>query len=382
MLVLVLNPGSSSLKYAVWQFDSGNLKASGQEVLRGAVERIGESEVTDHAVALESIVKELSSLLGERKLEAIGHRVVHGGRFTGPVLIDSEVIRYLELLNPLAPLHNVPAVLCIHAATRTWPQVSQVAVFDTSFHRTLPEHVWRYALPQGLCRQYGIRRYGFHGISVEHVGQRAARMLGIPWEKFDGVIAHLGNGASVTAVHGGQSVDTSMGFTPLEGLVMGTRSGDVDPGILIFLLRQGLCAEELDNLLNRDSGLKALAGDNDMRTITTSAATGDKDAQLALETAAHRLVRYIGGYHVTCGGANAIVLTGGIGENSAPFRTRVLEKLAPLGVKIDPVVNETVVGLKEARVVSAPESSIPVLVVPTDEQAAIAKATVAVVSTQ
>ncbi|MCW2134194.1 acetate kinase [Arthrobacter sp. VKM Ac-2550] len=306
--------------------------------------------------------------------------MVHGGgRFTGPVLIDIEITRALELLNPLAPLHNPPAVLCIRAATRAWPNVPQVAVFDTSFHRTLPEHTWRYALPDGLYRRHGIRRYGFHGISVEYVGRRAAGLLGVPWANFDGVIAHLGNGASATAVRGGRSVDTSMGFTPLEGLMMGTRSGDVDQGVLVFLLRQAYSADELDNLLNRDSGLKAVAGHNDMRAITDAAAAGDEEAELALEMAAHRLARYIGGYHVACGGAKAVVLTGGIGENSAPFRAKVLGKLEPLGIRADPDANEAAGGTEEARSVSAPDSAIPVLVVPTDEQAAIAEATAAVV---
>ncbi|NKX53983.1 acetate/propionate family kinase [Arthrobacter mobilis] len=380
MLVLVINSGSSSLKYSVRLMDADNPDGGGRRIAGGVVERIGEDEVADHTQAFGVASRELQDALGGQALDAVGHRVVHGGeRFTGPVLIDNEITRSIERLNPLAPLHNPPSVLCLRAAVQQWPRVPQVAVFDTAFHRTLPEPAWRYALPDGLYRRYGIRRYGFHGTSVEYVGRRAAALLNVPWEKFDGVVAHLGNGASVTAIQGGRSVDTSMGFTPLEGLVMGTRSGDVDPGILIFLLREGYGADELDSMLNRNSGFKALAGHNDMRAITEAAAGGDEQAGLALEIAAHRLARYIGGYHVACGGARAVVLTGGIGENSAAFRARVLAKLAPLGISLDTAANEAAAGLDEGRTISGPGSAIPVLVVPTDEEAAVADATAAVV---
>ncbi|NKX52466.1 acetate kinase, partial [Arthrobacter deserti] len=251
-----------------------------------------------HAQAFELAAGQLADVLEGRTVDAVGHRVVHGGvRFTAPALIDDEVPGAIERLNPLAPLPNPPGVQCIRAAVRAWPGVPQVAVFDTAFHRTLPEHAWRYALPDELYRRHGIRRYGFHGTSVEYAGRRAAGLLGVPWEEFDAVVAHLGNGASVTAGRGGRSVDTSMGFTPLEGLVMGTRPGDVDPGILVFLQREGYGADELDGMLNRASGLKALAGHNDMRAITDAAAAGDGAASLALDIAAHRLARYIGGYH-------------------------------------------------------------------------------------
>lgn len=381
MLVLVLNAGSSTLKYSVRRFDPDRPAVGGEKIAKGSVEQIGEGDVADHAEAFGIVGAELAEALGGRSVDAVGHRVVHGGeRFTGPVLVNNEITRAIERLNPLAPLHNPPGVLCIRAATRAWPKVPQVAVFDTSFHRTLPEEAWRYALPDELYRQYGIRRYGFHGTSVEYVGRRAAGLLGVPWEEFDGVVAHLGNGSSVTAVRRGRSVDTSMGFTPLEGLVMGTRSGDVDPGVLIFLLRQGYGADELDALLNRESGFRALAGHNDLRSITEAAAAGDEEASLALDLAAHRLARYIGGYHVACGGARALVLTGGIGANSAPFRARVLDRLGPLGIALDPAANEAAAGPDEARTVSAPGSAFPVLVVPTDEEAAIAQATAGVVA--
>ncbi len=383
MLVLVLNAGSSSLKYSVRRFDPGQACAGGVRIAKGVVEQIGEGEVADHVQAFDIVSGELAEVLGGRTLDAVGHRVVHGGeRFTGPALVDNEIIRAIEQLNELAPLHNPPGVQCIRAAIRAWPKVPQVAVFDTSFHRTLPEHAWRYALPDELYRRYGIRRYGFHGTSVQYVGQRAADLLGVPWEEFDGVVAHLGNGASVTAVHAGRSVDTSMGFTPLEGLVMGTRSGDVDPGALVFLLRKGYDADGLDSLLNRHSGFTALAGHNDMRAITEAAAAGNEEADLALETAVHRLARYIGGYHVACEGAQAVVLTGGVGENSAPFRARLLAKLGPLGIKLDPAANEAATGVEEGLRISTPDSAIPVLVVPTDEERAIAEATLLVVGTR
>lgn len=380
MLVLVLNAGSSSLKYSVRRFDPECPFAGGERIAGGLVERIGEGEVADHARAFEIVRGELAESLPGRTPDAVGHRVVHGGeRFTGPALIDDEVIDAIERLNALAPLHNPPGALCIRAATEAWPSVPQVAVFDTSFHRTLPEHAWRYALPEELYRRYGIRRYGFHGTSVHYVGRRAAQQLGLPWEEFNAVIAHLGNGSSVTAVRGGRSVDTSMGFTPLEGLVMGTRSGDVDPGVLVFLQRRGYGPDEIDDLLNRDSGFKALAGHNDMRAITRAAAAGNAEAELALETATHRLARYIGGYHVSCGGARAVVLTGGIGENSAPFRARLLARLGPLGIRLDAAANREAAGPQEPRVISTPDSSILVLVVPTDEEHSIAEATVAAV---
>ncbi|MFI8411550.1 acetate/propionate family kinase [Paeniglutamicibacter gangotriensis] len=380
MLVLVLNAGSSSLKYSLRRFDPTQPGAGGVKLAKGNVEQIGESEVADHLQAFDIVSGELAEVLGGRAVDAVGHRVVHGGeRFTGPALIDNEIIRAIEQLNELAPLHNPPGVQCLRAATRAWPKVPQVAVFDTSFHRTLPEPAWRYALPDELYRRYGIRRYGFHGTSVHYVGQRAAEMLGVPWEKFDGVIAHLGNGASVTAVKHGRSVDTSMGFTPLEGLVMGTRSGDVDPGVLLFLLRKGYDADKLDSLLNRDSGFKALAGHSDMRAIAEAAAAGNEEAELALETAAHRLARYIGGYHVACTGAQAVVLTGGIGENSATFRARLLAKLGPLGISLNAAANEDATGVEEGLRISTLDSAIEVLVIPTDEERAIAEATLALV---
>ncbi|MEV8183682.1 acetate kinase [Specibacter sp. NPDC078692] len=374
MRVLVINSGSSSLKYQVRDTDTNEVAAN------GLIDRIGEGAggPADHGEAMNQVAAALDSELAQKPLDAVGHRVVHGGeRFSEPVLINNEITRAIERLNPLAPLHNPANVLGIRAITAKWPTMPQVAVFDTAFHRTLPEHAWRYAVPDELYRQYGIRRYGFHGTSHQFVTGRAAELLEIPVEKFNAVVAHLGNGVSLTAIQGGASIDTSMGFTPLEGLVMGTRSGDVDPSILVFLQRQGLSADDIDTMLNKESGLKALAGNNDMRAIVEAAAAGDARARVALDITSYRLAKYIGGYHVAVGGAQALVFTAGIGENSADFRALVASRLGALGVKLDDAAN--LVRSGDPRVISAPDSLIPVLVVPTDEEQAIAEASAAVV---
>ena len=368
MLVLVINSGSSSLKYQVRD------TANGELLVKGIIDRIGEEAVPDHGAALEELSRRLPDALGGRSIDAVGHRVVHGGeRFSEPVLINNEIVRSIERLSPLAPLHNPASARGIRAVHDKWPKIPQVAVFDTAFHRTLPEQAWRYALPNSLYRKYGIRRYGFHGTSYGFVAPAAARFLGIDPGEFNAVIAHLGNGASVTAIRDGRSIDTSMGFTPLEGLVMGTRSGDVDPSILVFLLREGYDADSLDNLLNRESGLLALGGASDMRTLTEAAEGGDEAAAMALNVAAYRLAKYIGAYHVAVEGAQALVFTAGIGENAWEFRELTVNRLAALGITLDPEANRK--RGSEARLISTAESAIPVLVVPTDEEEAIAEAT-------
>ena len=383
MLVLVINSGSSSLKYQVRDV------AAGTVLTEGLIEKIGMGNggggdgepvgPRDHAEALEQVDAAIHQELGGLELGAVGHRVVHGGeRFSEPVLVDNEITRAIERLNPLAPLHNPANVLGIRAITKKWPKMPQVAVFDTAFHRTLPEHAWRYAVPDELYTNHGIRRYGFHGTSHEYVARRSAALLDLPIEEFDAVIAHLGNGASVTAIRGGHSVDTSMGFTPLEGLVMGTRSGDLDPSILVFLGRAGWSPEDIDTMLNRESGLKGLAGNNDMRSVVEASEAGDERASMALAVASYRLVKYIGGYHVAVGGAKALVFTAGIGENSQQFRAQVADRLGALGIELDGGLNAE--RSKEPRVISTKSSAIPVLVVPTDEERAIAEATAAVVS--
>ncbi|GAB3543058.1 acetate kinase [Arthrobacter tecti] len=372
MIVLVINSGSSSLKYQLRD------TSSGKRLAEGIVERIGDTShggPADHQEAFERAAKSVDWALDGKTIDAVGHRVVHGGeRFSEPVLINNEIIRAIERLNPLAPLHNPANVQGIRAIAEKWPEMPQVAVFDTAFHRSLPQHAWRYAIPDDLYKKYGIRRYGFHGTSFEYVTQRTAALLGMEAAQFTGVIAHLGNGASVTAVQNGRSIDTSMGFTPLEGLVMGTRSGDIDPSILLFLLREGYSEQELDQLLNRESGLLGLTGHNDMRSVEEA---GDATGETALEIASYRLAKYIGGYHVAVGGAQGLVFTAGIGENSWRFRERVVKRLGALGVFIDDAENQKKSG--SPREISSEDSAFPVLVVPTDEEAAIAEATAAVV---
>lgn len=369
MLILVINSGSSSLKYQVRDTETEEVLTS------GLIERIGISEIKDHGQALDIVASSIEEVLGDREIEGVGHRVVHGGeRFSEPVLINNEITRAIERLAPLAPLHNPAAVLGIRAITAKWPNLPQVAVFDTAFHRTLPEHVWRYAVPDELYSKFGVRRYGFHGTSHDLVTGLAADYLDVERENFKAVICHLGNGASVTAIKGGVSVDTSMGYTPLEGLVMGTRSGDLDASIVTqLIMREEFTAEEMDTLLNKKSGLLALAGDSDMRAVTDRVAQGDEQAELALTAAAYRLSKYIAGYHVAVGGAQAIVFTAGIGENSIVFRERVCKPLEVLGAKLDPELNA--IRSPEVRRISTEDSAITILVAPTNEEAAIAGAT-------
>jgi acetate kinase len=381
MLVLVVNCGSSSLKYQVREVVPAPAGETGGEVLTsGLIENIGGPAIRDHTQALELLAGRLGDELGGRTIDAAGHRVVHGGeRFSAPVLVDNEIIRAIDRLAPLAPLHNPAHVLGLRAVQKKWPSLPQVCVFDTAFHRTMPEHAWRYAIPEDMYARYGMRRYGFHGTSHDYVTGRAAQFLGVPREQFDGVVAHLGNGASVTAIKGGRSYDTSMGYTPLAGLVMGTRSGDLDPSVVTAIMRRdpAMTPEKLDAMLNKESGLKAIAGDHDMRAVQEAADGGDERAELALEMTAYRLAKYIGGYHVAVGGARALAFTAGIGENAAPFRRRVCDRLGALGVRIDDDANA--VRSQEVRRISAPGSALEVLVVPTDEERAIAEATAALV---
>ena len=377
MLVLVINSGSSSLKYQLRELADDGTDAPVPVLAQGLVERIGVpgSGVPDHAAALEQVEAELAEATGGRTIDAAGHRVVHGGeRFTAPARVTNEVIRAIERLAPLAPLHNPAAAQGLRAMAERWPDMPQVVVFDTSFHQTMPREAWQYALPDEVYTEHGIRRYGFHGTSHDLVTGLAAEHLGIPRGEFRAVVLHLGNGASATAIRDGVSVDTSMGYTPLAGLVMGTRSGDLDPSVVTHLMRNhGYDAEELDTLMNRRSGLLGLGGEADMRQVLENAASGDGRARNALDVASYRLAKYVGGYHVAVGGAQAIVFTAGIGENSAPFRARVLDRLEALGVAYDAEANRARVA--GPHTISAPESAIPVLVVPTDEEQAIARLT-------
>ena len=373
--VFVLNTGSSSVKYRVVDAVSGEVAAT------GLIDRIGEpgSDTPDHRAAITRILDELS----EVPIDAVGHRIVHGGdRYVTATVIDDEVERGIEALAPLAPLHNPPGLLGIRAAQAALPALAQVAVFDTAFHATIPAAARTYAIDAELAAAHGIRRYGFHGTSYRIVSERTAAFLGRPLDELRMIVLHLGNGASAAAISGGRSVDTSMGMTPLEGLVMGTRSGDLDPAVLLYLQRNaGLDVDELDTLLNRRSGLLGLAGHSDMREITTAAEAGDGRAELALAVYLHRLRHYIGAYTAELGGLDALVFTAGVGENSAAVRARTVEGLGVLGLEVDAAANAS--GERGPRRISpvsaaAASAQVPVLVIPTDEELQIARETAAV----
>ena len=404
MLVLVVNCGSSSIKYQVREVTTADeptdpytssMPAINENVplarategvetdeiiTKGLIQNIGTSEIKDHTQALEILAERLDDELGGRTIDAAGHRVVHGGeRFSAPVLVNNEIIRAIERLAPLAPLHNPASALGLRAIQKTWPHMPQVCVFDTAFHRTMPEKAWRYAIPEEMYVMHGMRRYGFHGTSHDYVTGKACDVLGIPREQFNAIVAHLGNGASVTAIRNGESFDTSMGYTPLAGLIMGTRSGDLDPSVVTAMLDRNpaMTAKELDRILNKESGLQGISGDSDMRAVEQRAADGDEKAQLALDMAAYRLAKYIGGYHVAVGGAQALIFTAGIGENSPEFRAQVCNELGALGIALDPELNASPEG--EVARISTRESAIEVLVISTDEERAIAEATAALV---
>jgi acetate kinase len=376
--VLVLNAGSSSLKYQLVVPESGHVLAS------GTVERIGEGGggPADHAEALQQMQQRLRDDgvdLQAVGLRAVGHRVVHGGPdFSDPVLVDDEVLSRVRDLVPLAPLHNPGAITGIEAAQEAY-DVPQVAVFDTAFFSDLPAAAATYALPRDLAREHRLRRYGFHGTSHRHVAGATADLLGRPLADLDQVVLHLGNGCSASAVHGGRAVDTSMGLTPLEGLVMGTRSGDVDPGLHAFLHREaGLSLDEVDKLLNKRSGLQGLAGVNDFREVVRRKDAGDDDARLAFDVFVHRLKHYVGAYLAQLGRLDVLVFTAGIGQNSPPVRAAVVEGLGGLGLSVDPERNEA--RSSEARVISPDGSPVTVAVVPTNEELAIARQAAEVLS--
>jgi len=370
--VLVVNAGSSSLKYEVLDAEAG------ASVVAGLVERIGVpgSPVPDHTAALADVLEDLDA----ESIDAVGHRIVHGGTvFVQATIIDDAVEAEIERLAVLAPLHNPPGLLGIRAARVALPFVPHVAVFDTAFHATLPPVAYTYAIDADVASRYQVRRYGFHGTSYRYVTRRAAELLGRPLEELRLVVLHLGNGASAAAVEGGRSINTSMGMTPLEGLVMGTRSGDLDPAVLVHLQRVGgFDASALDDLLNRSSGLKGLGGHSDMRDLITAIEGGDEAAALAFEVYVHRVQRYIAAYAADLGGLDALVFTAGVGENSALVRARSVERLGFFGVAVDEGLNA--VRSTVPRVISAQGSPVAVLVVPTNEELQIALDTVAVVA--
>ncbi|KXO90227.1 acetate kinase [Tsukamurella pulmonis] len=373
--VLVLNSGSSSLKYQLLHPETGEV------VHGGIVERIGESEVPDHKAALRRVFEEfagrgldLTDGAGTPAgIAAVGHRVVHGGRsFHSPTLIDDHVLAEIRRLSSLAPLHNPANAQGIEVARELLPGVKQVAVFDTAFFYDLPPAAATYAIDRELATEHALRRYGFHGTSHEYVSQRAAAFLGRPDAEVNQIVLHLGNGASASAVRGGRAVDTSMGLTPLEGLVMGTRSGDIDPGLVLHLARTiGMTIDEIDDLLNRRSGLRGISGENDFRALRTLIENGDEHARLAYDVYIHRLRRYIGAYLVDLGRVDAITFTAGVGENAAQVRADALAGLEGFGIVVDPERNAGRV--TEPTWISPDEAPVAVLVIPTNEELAIAR---------
>ncbi len=392
MRILVLNAGSSSIKFELFRMPEETVDArgllqrigepQGELACRiGATERKLERPVPDHAEGLRLILDTLTDtahggFADLAEITAVGHRVVHGGEaFHEPALIDDDVERAIEAHVPLAPLHNPPNLLGIREARKALPGVPQVAVFDTAFHQTMPPVAFRYAVPGALYEQARLRRYGFHGTSHRYVSERAAAMLGRKLQDVNLVTCHLGNGCSMAAVRGGRSVDTSMGLTPLEGLVMGTRSGDIDPAVAAYLERvQGLTLQQIDALLNKQSGLLGLSGlSNDMRALLAAEAQGNERAKLAIDVYCYRIRKYVGAYTAVLGEVQALVFTAGVGENSAPIRERVLTGLGPLGYRLDPERNRSA-ARRETDIATA-DSPSRILVVPTAEELVIARDT-------
>jgi acetate kinase len=358
MRILVLNCGSSSVK---WRVYDGDVPAEG-----GLLER-----VVDHSDA----VTDLAHGLDLSGLDAVGHRMVHGGlRFSAPTLIDDNVVRTVTDLVPLAPLHNPPNLAGVRVARRLLPDLPQVAVFDTAFHRTLPPEAATYAIDVEVAAENGIARYGFHGTSHSYVSRRTAALLDRPLSEVNTISLHLGNGASACAVRGGHSVATSMGLSPLEGLVMGTRSGDIDPAVVFHLHRvAGMGVDAIDELLNKRSGLRGLCGDNDVREVLRRRAAGDAAAELAFDVYCARIKSYVGAYYATLGRVDAITFTAGVGENSADVRTAALAGLQRLGIEVDPDRNTA--GRRDERLISPDGAEVAVCVIPTDEEHEIATQT-------
>ncbi len=371
-MALVLNCGSSSVKYQVVD------TTRDEPLAQGLIER-----VVNHGDAIDEIITSLSapdSRVDIADITVIGHRVVQGGaEFSAPTIITDDVERHIALLSALAPLHNPPNLAGITAARAAFPDVPHVAVFDTAFHSTLSEAAYTYAIDKRVAEANGVRRYGFHGTSYSYVSREAARVMGKHVNQINQIVLHLGNGASACAIRAGKSIDTSMGLTPLEGLVMGTRSGDVDPAISLHLARTaGMTFDEIDALLNRRSGMLGLTGHSDMRDVDQAAADGDHDAQLGLEIYCRRIRGYVGQYYAQLGSLDAIVFTAGVGENSDDVRLQSLAGLSELGIIVDPELNAG--RKKQATRVSADESRVQVWVIPTNEEREIALQSIAAVS--
>ena len=392
MIVFVVNCGSSSLKYQLIDMTKESVMA------KGLIERIGmdgsvlkhtpgseeaveiNTEIPDHKVAIQLVIDALTNenhgvIKKMSEINAVGHRVVHGGeRFTDSMLINSDVISGIEACCEIAPLHNPPNLHGIHACMELMPEVPQVAVFDTAFHQTMPKTAFLYGLPYEMYVKYGLRRYGFHGTSHRYVAQKAAEMMGEHMSDLRIITCHLGNGASLTAIKYGKSVDTSMGYTPLEGLIMGTRSGEIDPAIIPFLMeKENMDAQQIDNFLNRRSGILGISGlSSDFRDLEQAANNGDERSQLAIDIFAYKVRKYIGGYVAAMGGVDAIVFTAGLGENSPFMREKICNGLEFLGTRIDPELNKI---RGKAREISVKRARTKIFVVPTNEELVIARDT-------
>ena len=398
MIILVLNCGSSSVKYKLFDM-------SKQEVMaQGGVEKLGlpgsflkftlpsgekvvlEKELPEHNVAIQFILSTLTDnkygcLKSLNEIDAVGHRVVHGGeKFSSSVRITNEVIGKVVECIDLAPLHNPPNLKGIRAMDAIIPGIPQVAVFDTAFHQTMPDYAYMYGLPYSLYKKYGIRRYGFHGTSHRFVSQRACDILGVPYEKQRIITAHIGNGGSITAIKDGKSIDTTMGLTPVEGLLMGTRCGDVDAGALSFIMdKEGLNAAGLSDLINKQSGVMGLSSiSSDMREIEAAIEDGDKKAILTMNVYNYRIKKYIGAYAAALGGLDLLIFTGGVGENQWSTRTAVCREMEFMGIKLDEAKNDHMRG--KEMVISTPDSKVTVMVVPTDEELTIAQDTLEILS--
>lgn len=397
MKILVINSGSSSLKYQLFDM------ATEMSLTRGLIERIGEAQsgihsyvprcrslsekvdAPNHEAALSHMIKRLTDsqcgvIQSPEEIDALGHRVVHGGEeFVNPTEINDEVITKLEKFSHLAPLHNPANLVGIYAARKLFPNVPHVAIFDTAFHQTIPPYAFLYGIPYRFYEQFRARRYGFHGTSHRYVARRAAETLNKSFSEFSGITCHLGNGCSITAVHKGKSVDTSMGLTPLEGLLMGTRSGDIDPGLVLSLTREaGVPLEEMDFLLNKQSGLLGISGiSNDVRILWEAADKGNQRAKLALEIFAYRVKKYIGAYMAVLNSCDAIIFTGGIGEKDARLREKICKNLEFLGISLDAEQNASIFDCE--AIISKPESRITLLIIPTNEELGIARETALVI---
>jgi acetate kinase len=397
MKIFVINCGSSSLKYKLFDMRDEDVLAE------GIIERIGignsflkyetkegtdikiEHEIPTHKEGIELLIETLLSdehgvLKDMDEIKAVGHRVAHGGeKFAHSTLIDDEVMKEIEDISDLAPLHNPANLMGIEVCKELMPETSQVAVFDTAFHQTMPEEAYTYALPYEYYEKYGVRRYGFHGTSHGYVARRAAEMMDKDFEDLKIVTCHLGNGASIAAVKNGESIDTSMGFTPLEGLVMGTRCGDIDPAIVPFIMdKEDMTASEIDSVLNKESGLYGVSGvSSDMRDIEGAAEEGNNQAQVALDIFNYRVKKYIGSYSAAMGGVDAVVFTAGIGENAIETREEILADLEYMGIKIDKKAND--IRGKE-QIITTDDSTVKAMVIPTNEELVIAKDTKAIVS--